>query len=392
MDLTQAMNMVQLRRVKSAERSGEAQRDAITVARRVFTISAEIGEPYEGRKPEQWARQWLSSRKFVLMEIAPQEVAVPYVNRISGEKVRLTIAASIDSQVEPIVVDVNKQKIGKTVGGYVPRVIVVDGKHRHRAQVTMGKDRILAWVGELAAKELQLRQKAKKTFVVKACACEHAMEAKSKMESQAELIKGGMGGVHTLPGVRSNPGPGGLHTLPSVSSPTGSRGGAGISRTNETSSIRTHDQNRLEGNAGGSLGGGSGSNPLMKGQGARSSGQLKLDPSDKITSQDPSDKDEAEWDPNDPQMAAPGSGEDTAGGKGIGKDPGDREGEMAKSGALKADKEMDAGPIRVKKIVTDKKKRLAAVAPPGREAQVKKLKKKFGTESAFKIAWSQYNK
>lgn len=33
-----------------------------------------------------------------------------------------------------------------------------------------------------------------------------------------------------------------------------------------------------------------------------------------------------------------------------------------------------------------------AVAPPGREAQVKKLKKKFGKKSAFKIAWSQFEK
>lgn len=33
---------------------------------------------------------------------------------------------------------------------------------------------------------------------------------------------------------------------------------------------------------------------------------------------------------------------------------------------------------------------IKSVAPPGREKQVKKLKKKFGTTSAFKIAWSQY--
>jgi len=31
-------------------------------------------------------------------------------------------------------------------------------------------------------------------------------------------------------------------------------------------------------------------------------------------------------------------------------------------------------------------------APPGREKQVKKLKKKFPEESAYAIAWSQYNK
>lgn len=38
------------------------------------------------------------------------------------------------------------------------------------------------------------------------------------------------------------------------------------------------------------------------------------------------------------------------------------------------------------------KRGMEAVAPPGREDQVKALKKKFGKKSAFKIAWSQYNK
>lgn len=35
---------------------------------------------------------------------------------------------------------------------------------------------------------------------------------------------------------------------------------------------------------------------------------------------------------------------------------------------------------------------IVEVAPPGREKQVKALKKKFGKKSAFKIAWSSYEK
>ena len=31
-------------------------------------------------------------------------------------------------------------------------------------------------------------------------------------------------------------------------------------------------------------------------------------------------------------------------------------------------------------------------APPGREKQVKKLKKKFGKSGAYAIAWAQHNK
>ena len=38
------------------------------------------------------------------------------------------------------------------------------------------------------------------------------------------------------------------------------------------------------------------------------------------------------------------------------------------------------------------KANVKAVAPPGREKQVKRLKKKFGETSAFKLAWNSYNK
>ena len=38
--------------------------------------------------------------------------------------------------------------------------------------------------------------------------------------------------------------------------------------------------------------------------------------------------------------------------------------------------------------------KMSEVAPPGREKQIKKLKKKFGVDSdiPYKIAWAQHNK
>lgn len=50
--------------------------------------------------------------------------------------------------------------------------------------------------------------------------------------------------------------------------------------------------------------------------------------------------------------------------------------------------------LNVKKILPNLKSadQLMAVAPPGREAQVKELKKKVGVPGAYKIAWSQENK
>jgi hypothetical protein len=44
--------------------------------------------------------------------------------------------------------------------------------------------------------------------------------------------------------------------------------------------------------------------------------------------------------------------------------------------------------LNVKKYLPN----LKSVAPPGREDQVKALKKKVGVPGAYKIAWSQENK
>ncbi len=145
---------------------------AMEVAKRVFELSARYGEPYENQTPETWKKDWLASDRFVLAEVGTEQVGIPYAKKINPEKVRRSIAASADGQMEPIVVDLNRQQIGRTPLGYVPKVIVVDGKHRHRAQVEMGKDRVLAWVGEKAMTELKNRQYGGKRFVMEAASSE----------------------------------------------------------------------------------------------------------------------------------------------------------------------------------------------------------------------------
>ena len=45
-----------------------------------------------------------------------------------------------------------------------------------------------------------------------------------------------------------------------------------------------------------------------------------------------------------------------------------------------------------KEIAKENRKETDEVAPPGREKQVKKLKKKFGKSGAYAIAWAQHNK
>ena len=184
MNLTQATAVAKLAR-ETPKQAPAATLDAARVAERVFELAAAVGRPYEGTQPKDWANFWLASKRFVLAEVAPYEAAIPFANRVDKNKVEMIIQASADNRIEPIVIDINKQQIGKkTMTGYVPSVIVVDGKNRHRAQVMQGKDRIRAWVGEQALAILQARANKQK-FVVQAAAI--TSQPLSKLESIASL-------------------------------------------------------------------------------------------------------------------------------------------------------------------------------------------------------------
>lgn len=274
MNLEQAIASVELRR-KVGHITEAQEKRSLEIAERVFEVSAMANEPYVNIKPEEWAQRWLASQTFVLAEIAPHHVAVPNVNRINKSKVQATLQASAE-QIEPIVVDLNKNGIGATNSGYIPKVIVIDGKHRHRAQVLRGKDRILAWVGREALAVLE-KKNTPKQFVIKA-----ASNPFPKMGTKLDVWAAIAPSSSAI--VRQDTGDGG-------SRPTG---GTKMSAV---------------GGGMGSLGNGSGANPMRKGlsaQNARSSGQLEeVDPSDRIASDDPSDR--LEWEPNNPQDKAPGS-------------------------------------------------------------------------------------
>ena len=378
---------------------------AMEVAKRVFEISAHYGEPYENQTPETWKKDWLESERFVLAEVGVEQVGIPYAKRINPEKVRRSISASGDGRMEPIVVDWNRQQIGRTPLGYVPKVIVVDGKHRHRAQVEMGKDRVLAWVGERAMKELRNRQNGGKRFI---------MEAASTQTYEQITPMSNLLATATLYAAVS--------VKPSSAMTRQDIGDGGSRPTGGTQSQRWEAMGAGPGGGGmgGSLGGGSGSNPLrMRVEGsrtpeARSSGSLEeADPSDTKVTPDPSDSkaavdpsDRQNWNPDRPQFCSPGCTKDhvhnfygspsqESPGSGVGprtkSNGGASKSEFTKSGLL-ANRSLDAGPIQVKKIVT-KKKRMKAVAPPGfGEDTMHDLKRKFGTAGAFKVAWSSRNK
>lgn len=123
------------------------------VAKRVFQLAASGGFPYTGMTYQQWAKKWLPSEKFRLVEIDIHAAASAHLPK-NPERVAYRLMCAQDS-VDPIVVDLNKQQIGKSHLGFIPKVVVTDGKHRKQGQILQGHTRILAWVGCRAEKHLK---------------------------------------------------------------------------------------------------------------------------------------------------------------------------------------------------------------------------------------------
>jgi hypothetical protein len=123
------------------------------VAKRVFQLAASGGFPYTGQTYKDWAKKWLTSESFKLMEIDINAAASPHLPK-NPERVAYRLMCQVQS-TDPIVVDMNKQKTGKSHLGYIPEIVVLDGKHRKQAQLLQGRTRILAWVGCRAEKKIK---------------------------------------------------------------------------------------------------------------------------------------------------------------------------------------------------------------------------------------------
>jgi hypothetical protein len=104
-------------------------------------------EPFIYHTPETWRRKWLPSREFRLMRIPLNAAALP-----CEPKGRNLVLKKIHAREDgPILVEYNKNRIGGSIYGFTPEVIVIDGKHRYQAAVLRGDTHIMAFVGELAA-------------------------------------------------------------------------------------------------------------------------------------------------------------------------------------------------------------------------------------------------
>src|SRR3954468_19986096 len=76
-------------------------RSKIQVAKRVFQLAASGGFPYTGQTHKQWAKKWLSSDTFRLMEIDINAVASPHLPK-NPERVAFRVLCAQDS-MDPIV-------------------------------------------------------------------------------------------------------------------------------------------------------------------------------------------------------------------------------------------------------------------------------------------------
>lgn len=145
MNLLQAVDFAKLRTPGplKVERKVKTAED---IAEFVFEAAEEKQQPFLYQMPNDWRNKWLKSKNFVLMSLPITCAALPTQPK-DPEWVLTRIHAKAD---HPIVVDVNKNKIGKASTGFIPPVVVLDGKHRFKAASLRGDSHILAWVGEEA--------------------------------------------------------------------------------------------------------------------------------------------------------------------------------------------------------------------------------------------------
>lgn len=135
----------------------ESEMSANQIADLVFKQADEKEQPFLYMEPEDWRRKWLASKRFTLMRIPIAAAALPCDPKDRNWVLTVAAARRTGENERPIIVDFNKREVGRAPAGYIPPVIVIDGKHRHLAATMRGESHILAWVGDVAAKKLNLQ-------------------------------------------------------------------------------------------------------------------------------------------------------------------------------------------------------------------------------------------
>jgi hypothetical protein len=358
-------------------------RKAEQIAERVFAQAEEHGARIAGT-PDEWRKSWLRSERFMLLDVPVHFIARP-MKATDRNKVLGCLQASAES-VEPIVVDMNKNKIGIGHSGYFPPVIVVDGKHRHAAAQMQGRETMRAWVGELAAQALGMMIRKGARLVVQkqepvdieVATADTVQKFKqyqvTSLEATIQIFGAGMGG----PGASLGQGSGPVMPGPSmVMKPTATPGKVGMqSKGMRKRKLRTS--------------GYMGYKNATDTQRAKTKGGSKSEMADQLKGSGYYGYKDA----TDTQRQ---------------KTKGATESEMADPKLRHANyssepdiEELKGSGAKVAKIVTHYKSalkagykpELQAVAPPGMESTVRSLKRHFGEKSSspFAISWWLHNK
>lgn len=150
MRIAQTQDFIKLREDGYQKRDSKETKVAIELANDIFSEATEREQPFLYHTPETWARKWLPSRRFTLMRLPLNAAAMPCEPK--GDNLVLKKIHAMETK--PIVVDYNRNQVGKTMHGFVPQIIVIDGKHRFKAAALRGETHIMAWVGELAIESM----------------------------------------------------------------------------------------------------------------------------------------------------------------------------------------------------------------------------------------------
>lgn len=156
MNLQQSMDVIKLLKEGKDAVVQKKKMSALELASHRLLLAEVEGRALgpHGYTPHDFADNILASSNFKLMNVSLSKIACPgpkfgnhLVHRILAEGVATV----------PIVIDANIHKIGRSPKtGFVPKVIVVDGKERFEAAVMNGEEKIPAWVGNLAAERLSI--------------------------------------------------------------------------------------------------------------------------------------------------------------------------------------------------------------------------------------------
>lgn len=142
-------------------------RTGLELAKELFAEAQMRGEPFQNHTPETWVKKWLPSKEFRLMMLPLNAAALP-----CEPKGQNLVLKKIHAREErAIIVEYNKNQTGATLNGFVPQVIVIDGKHRFKAASLRGDTHILAWVGASASDVLTPSGKRAFRAARKTCNC-----------------------------------------------------------------------------------------------------------------------------------------------------------------------------------------------------------------------------